>query len=392
MREEGIHWKPIAKEPPKRRLGSSPPFLSPKAIPSNRTSNPVVLSSQEKKRPLLPMISMGFFIVFSYGLLLSGPSHPTVRSLSLVFTSIMLEAMPFMLIGSLVGGVIEAFVGHERMASLLPKSRVKTILMAGLMGFVFPVCECAVVPAVRRLIGKGVPASAAIAYLLSAPIVNPIVMVSTAMAYNFDVGVAVQRTVLGYAIAVSVAFFMDWWMQGTGEVLKGGAPAISNTPISCSHGHTGCGCGPSPAQGTQENFPSKCHKVLRSAADDFLAVAHFLVIGAFIAALAQTCLERKLLLDYVEIPLLPSFCMVALAALLNLCSGSDAFIAASFRGLMPYSSQMAFMVTGPIFDLKLFLMYQTIFRRRALITLISSIAIVIGLICLGLEWMPGEAP
>ena len=134
-----------------------------------------------------------FFLAAALVFLPSGSESGALNSLAIVFISIVLEAIPFMLIGSLVGGLIEAFVSRERMATFLPRKGWLTVCVAAGAGIVFPVCECAVVPVVRRLIGKGLPLSAAIAYLLGGPIVNPIVAASTTLAYAFDWRIVILR-------------------------------------------------------------------------------------------------------------------------------------------------------------------------------------------------------
>jgi uncharacterized membrane protein YraQ (UPF0718 family) len=123
--------------------------------------------------------------------------------------------------------------------------------------------------------------------------------------------------------------------------------------------------------------------------DDFLAVGHYLVIGAFIAALAQTYIDRSSFLSLTAVPVLAVVLMMILAILLNLCSEADAFIAASFQGLMPMPAQMAFMLTGPMFDLKLLFMYQTVFKRRAIAVLATLILLGILVVAVGLEMING---
>jgi uncharacterized membrane protein YraQ (UPF0718 family) len=123
--------------------------------------------------------------------------------------------------------------------------------------------------------------------------------------------------------------------------------------------------------------------------DDFLAVGHYLVIGAFIAALAQTYIDRSSFLSLTAVPVLAVVLMMVLAILLNLCSEADAFIAASFQGLMPMPSQMAFMLTGPMFDLKLLLMYQSVFKRRTIAVLATLILAGVLAIAVGLEMVNG---
>jgi uncharacterized membrane protein YraQ (UPF0718 family) len=148
-----------------------------------------------------------------------------------------------------------------------------------------------------------------------------------------------------------------------------------------------CGCGSSHA--TSDSWVDKAGVAFTHAMDDFLAVGHYLVIGAFIAALAQTYIDRSSFLSLTAVPVLSVVLMMALAILLNLCSEADAFIAASFQGLMSMPAQMAFLLTGPMFDLKLLLMYQSVFKRRAIVVLASLILAAVLVIAVGLEMING---
>ncbi len=328
----------------------------------------------------LPALFLAAAIFF----LPSGLEASSLNSLAIVFISIVLEAIPFMLIGSLVGGFIEAFISRERMATFLPRKGWLTVCIAAGAGIVFPVCECAVVPVVRRLIGKGLPFSAAIAYLLGGPIVNPIVAASTALAYAFDWRIVILRLCLGYGIAVVIGMLMGRLFAGS-EAIKDNGAALENNASSCSchhhsHVHT---------HATSDNWVDKAGAAFTHAMDDFLAVGHYLVIGAFIAALAQTYIDRSSFLSLTSIPVLSVVLMMVLAILLNLCSEADAFIAASFQGLMPMPAQMAFLLTGPMFDLKLLLMYQSVFKRRAIVALATLILAAVLAITVGLEMING---
>ena len=355
-----------------------------------------------------------FFLVVAIFLIPTGDESGALNALAIVFVSIVLEAIPFMLFGSLVGGLIEAFVSRERMATFLPKKGWLTVFIAAGAGMVFPVCECAVVPVVRRLIGKGLPFSAAIAYLLGGPLVNPIVAASTALAYAFDWRIVILRLALGYGIAVVIGTLMGWLFTGT-DAVKDDSDTFRNNTSSCGchhhqleHDHrlacTGkaqtlpvtinqisntmpCGCGSSHA--TSDSWVDKAGVAFTHAMDDFLAVGHYLVIGAFIAALAQTYIDRSSFLSLTAVPVLSVVLMMALAILLNLCSEADAFIAASFQGLMSMPAQMAFLLTGPMFDLKLLLMYQSVFKRRAIVVLASLILAAVLVIAVGLEMING---
>ena len=302
-----------------------------------------------------------------------------------------------MMLGSLIGGAIEVFVSRERLAMLQPKKGWLTVCIAAGAGSVFPVCECAVVPVVRRLVGKGLPISAAIAYLLAGPIVNPIVAASTALAYAFDWRMVILRLVFGYGIAVAIGLIMghlfrdETALRENRRAVDGNEPATGCRDLPMARGPAGgsgmtksdflsgepakpcaCGCGqavPSILDGWVDGWVDRAGAAFRHAMDDFLAVGHYLVIGAFIAALAQTYIGRSSFLDLAAMPFLSIALMMVLAISLNLCSEADAFIAASFQGLLSVPAQMAFMLTGPMFDLKLLLMYQSLFRFRAIVVL-----------------------
>lgn len=356
------------------------PFLQALlTLRQSRDKSPAMLKSGALPSPTHPSTGSGsgaMRTLFSMAIVLAmilvipvGPLKGPYNALATIFSSIVLEALPFMLFGAFVGGLIEAFVSRERMASLLPNTRLGTVCTAAAMGLVFPVCECAVIPVVRRLIGKGLPFSAAIAYLLAGPIVNPIVAASTLLAYGLSWEVTALRLGLGYFIAVAVALILGSLFPAR-TALREGLDAVSVPACAC-------GCADSPlkpfAQVTDAlHTPSvrtRLRQALRHGAADFLGVGHYLIIGAFVAALAQTFVDRSALMGMMEAPIISVLIMSGLAVALNLCSEADAFIASSFRGLVPLPGQMAFMLTGPMFDLKLLLMYQVIFRKRAILAL-----------------------
>lgn len=345
--------------------------------------------SATPKRPTLGVICEALFLVAALWLLLWPPGGAGHRSLPLIFASIVLEAMPFMLLGALAGGMVEAFLSRELMVKLLPRRGWVTVFAAAAMGLLFPVCECAIVPVTRRLARKGLPAAAAVAYLLGGPLVNPVTAASTALAYRFDWSVVAARLGLGYLIAVGVALLMGRLFKGQQAFV----PGLDNPFAGMFHDHQhgpGCACGHAAAESPA--FSGKLMDALQHAAADFLSTGQFLVVGAFVAALAQTWISREAFLGIASNPLLPTLLMMALAAALNLCSEADAFVAASFRGIIPLPAQMAFLLTGPMLDLKLLLMYQTLFRKRAILVLATAITLSVLAASLALAYVWRAAP
>jgi uncharacterized protein len=303
--------------------------------------------------------------------------------LSISFVAIMVEAMPFMLLGSIVGGLIEAFLPQELVSRLLAGRKNKAVFIAAGLGLIFPVCECAIVPVVRRLLHKGVPLSSAIAFLLGGPIVNPIVAGSTWLAYRADWSFLGVRMICGYTIAVAVAFIMSFLFRKRNILLDEAPSGLASASVCCGH-DDGAGA---------DGMAARFFAALQHACDDFFDVGRFLVIGAFVAALARTTIGVDALRDLLTSPMMAIIMMMGLAIALNLCSETDAFIAAGFRGVLPDTAQMAFMVLGPMLDMKLLLMYLTMFRKRAIVTLVFLIFVAVlaamMLLQYGLGGLPG---
>ncbi|AFM26166.1 permease [Desulfomonile tiedjei] len=302
------------------------------------------------------------FLIFAAGLLVFGKGlgiDTAVNDLSISFVAIMLEAMPFMLIGAVIGGLIETFIPQEWVSRILAGRTHTSILIAAGLGAVFPVCECAIIPVVRRLLHKGVPASAAIAFLLGGPIVNPVVAGSTWLAYRGDWTFLGTRMVFGYGIAVAIALIMSFLFQQKDMLLED-AHALT---------HSACGCGAHDHGDSHRSVTQRLLAAFQHACDDFFDVGKFLVIGAFVAAGCRTIIGVDVFRELFASPGLAIIAMMALAMALNLCSETDAFIAAGFRGVLPDTAQMAFMLLGPMLDVKLLLMYLTMFRKRTILVL-----------------------
>lgn len=313
-----------------------------------------------------------------------------------------------MLIGSVIGGLIETFINSERMMAVLPKRQWQTIMLAAGLGLLFPVCECAIVPVVRRLARKGFPLGAVIAYLLGGPIVNPVVGASTLLAYSGDWTIAAVRLGLGYALAVGVGFFMSWFLNARQAFVKEVVNAGKSNPHSeghdhalspsehshdhepqattaCHEGHI-CTCGHHHSHQSRSGWAGKITGVLEHASEDFISAGRYLIIGAFVAALANTYIEREVFAGLAQVPGVAILIMMLLAVALNLCSEADAFVAASFRQIVPMSAQMAFMLLGPMLDFKLLLMYRTLFKPKAIILLsVSVFVLVLAVACL-FQW------
>jgi uncharacterized membrane protein YraQ (UPF0718 family) len=293
------------------------------------------------------------------------------------FLALIFEGIPFVFLGSLISGVIAAFIPSRVITGLLPKNRLVATLVSGLLGIIFPVCECGIVPIVRRLLHKGLPLSCGVTYMLASPIVNPIVIFSTFFAFRAQAPVLNTglRIGLGYLVAVLVGLAVGF--------LKPDAILRKADRKTSSQKRAGFRIAPLPdiqPGNSGASIIGKTVGAVRMASDDFLETAFYFTIGAAIAATFNTAVDQQLILPLASHPTLSIMAMMVLSGILTLCSTSDAFIAATFV-TFPMVARLAFLVFGPMFDLKLFFLYSVIFKKRFVIALGIGLFLVVGLLC-----------
>jgi uncharacterized membrane protein YraQ (UPF0718 family) len=280
------------------------------------------------------------------------------------FLSVLLEGVPFILAGVLLSGVIDAFLPSQVIARWVPRHAAGGILMGGALGAILPMCECGIVVVIRRLLQKGLPLSTAMAYMLAAPVVNPIVALSTWAAFRgMDPWQMMSwRIGISFGLAVAVATVVHF--LGRKFVLR---DDLATQDVA----------GATPTRSLVE----KSSHAVRSAVSDFRDVTFYFVIGVAIASLFNTAINQQIIMPLAEDRGLSVASMMGLAALLSLCSTSDAFVAATFVAF-PAAAQIAFLVFGPVVDLKLLFIYQMVFRRRFIVVLVLLLAVLTWLACL----------
>ncbi|QJD88468.1 permease [Cohnella herbarum] len=278
-----------------------------------------------------------------------------------IFLSMIMEAIPFVLIGVLISGLIQSFITERWIARIMPRNRFLASLFGCSVGILFPSCECGIVPITRRLLGKGVPLNAGIAFMLTGPIINPIVLFSTYIAFGNDWRVVAIRAGMAFAVALAVSMtiallFPVMPLKNYGQQVA----ATSEQPLVKSV--------------KQPIFPRIGH-VLSHAVDEFFSVGKYLVLGAFIAACMQTFIPTSSLLQLGNNPLTASLVMMGLAFTMSLCSEADAFIASSFRSTFSMGALSAFLVFGPMIDIKNTLMLLGTFRGKFVLALIALVSV-----------------
>ena len=299
---------------------------------------------------------------------------------ALSFLSILLEGVPFVLLGSIISGVVDVFVSSERMQRILPANPAAAIGVAGLLGLIFPMCECGSVIVIRRFLRKGLPLSAAVTYMLAAPIVSPLVAISTYAAFRGQSPLVMTslRLTIGYLLALAVGFIV--------HRLPASAILREENTAPATRKRTGLSITAAPV--AQQDFSSiiasaspakKLLLAVQSATADFLDVTFFFIIGTAAASIFNTALDQKILEGLATHPPTAIAALMGLAAILAVCSTTDAFIATTFR-IFPFAAKLAFLLFGPVFDLKLFWLYGLVFKRRWVVALALALFTVIAFI------------
>ena len=287
-------------------------------------------------------------------------AYPAVEAGATVFVAIVTQATPFLVLGVLLSAAITAFVPPGFWIRALPSRPALAVPVAGAAGCVLPGCECASVPVAGSLMSRGVAPAAALAFLLSAPAINPIVVISTVVAFPGQPQMALARFVASLATAVAMGWL--WLRLGRGEWLR--IPDRSHL-----HGAT------------------PWHTFRLTAAHDFLHAGGFLVIGALAAAVMNVAMPTSWMQALADHPVLSVLGLALLAVVLSICSEADAFVAASFTSFS-LTARLAFLVVGPMVDLKLFSMQAGLFGRAFATRFApTTFAVAVGVSCLVGWWL-----
>jgi uncharacterized protein len=295
-----------------------------------------------------------------------------VTNFRIIFSSLLLQAVPLVMMGAFVAALIGAFVPGSVFTRLARLPEPLQIPAAAVAGFAFPVCECGSVPVARRLVARGVIPSAAVTFMLAAPILNPIVIASTFIAYRGrDIlwPMVLGRAGLGFAAAMAVGWVIgprrdDFLRQVPTEDLS-----------ACGYHEDGPGCACGETHDCDRRREPRRRQFCNYLAGDFAFMGRFLILGAAVAAALQTVVPQSILGSVADTPVVSILTMMALAFALSLCSESDAFVAASFVqfGVGP---QLAFLVFGPMMDAKLAFLYNATFSKGFLRTVVGVAAAV----------------
>jgi uncharacterized membrane protein YraQ (UPF0718 family) len=345
----------------------------------------------------------------------------------LVFTSILYEALPFIILGAILAGILEELVPQGLIPRLglyvarllkrivprpvfrhvcfpplrfLSRNRPIQIILSAWLGLLFPMCECGIIPVMRRLLRKGLPLSCCVSYLLAGPIINVVVMLSTYMAFyaretDLDskgqpdyqlggVGMTILRVTLGFFVAVGTSFIVEWQYRRHGSKLLAplAVPGGSVGQADDEDDHVWNQLRRNWSNGTGrikvvwDWSKQRLGNIAETGLHDFVDITVYLILGALLAAFTRQVINPEEVAKLgKDLPVLAIIITMALAILLCLCSEADAFVAASFFALLRPSAKLAFLTLGPMLDFKLYFMYTRVFKLRLIWTIILSVVV-----------------
>ncbi len=318
-----------------------------------------------------------------------------------IFLSLLVEAMPFLLLGVLLSGLLLLFVDERKLVKAMPRNPILGALVGSLMGFLFPVCECGNVPVARRLLMLGVPVPVAIGFLLAAPTINPIVIWATWTAFREQWEIVVLRIVFSLLIATIVGWVFSTQrdprplLQATVarsmprlEIVD--KPVMADDkPMLLQSGTFLLGQAGQPrrmdasvlqasllASSTKKPLPDRLNLFLENTVQELRELGGVLVLGSAIAAIIQAFVPRDLILGLGQGPVTSIAAMMLLATLISICSTVDSFFALSFASTFTSGSLLAFLVFGPMINFKGIGLLFSVFRTKTVIYLIALPALL----------------
>lgn len=310
-----------------------------------------------------------------------------------LFLSLLVEATPFLLLGVAFSSILAVFVDERQLIAYTPRHPVLAAIAGSLFGCLFPVCECGNVPVARRLITQGASSALAIGFLLAAPTVNPIVFWATWVAFRDQPTMVFWR--IGLTILISVIIACVFSVQKDLRPFLQSAiarylpsPEPEPVPALVGSGSSLLNKGTYLLQSTGSikldqplmatvgaatlpklSWRTKLQAVLEMMLQEFRELGAVLVMGSAIAATVQVAIPREWILALGQGPITSILAMMLLAWVVSICSTVDSFFALSFSSVFTSGSILAFLVFGPMIDLKNISLLLTTFRTRAVVYL-----------------------
>lgn len=284
-----------------------------------------------------------------------------IKNFSTIFTSVIIEAMPFIMLGTLLSAIIQVCVSEEMILKLIPKNKFFGIFIASIIGIIFPVCECGIIPIATKLVKKGMPKSIAITFMLAVPIINPITIMATYYAFYNKPEVIFIRCICGVVNSMLIGYIISV-VEEDNDILCEDKKMNNKKCI--------CGC-----EDNKSYNKSKLSDIINHTSIEFYEIGRYLIIGALLSAAFQVVLSKNTIMILGKHYILSVLVMIVMAYVLSICSSADAFIAKAFLGQFTFGAIITFLLFGPMLDIKNTIMLLGNFKRKFVFELIIFICI-----------------
>ena len=305
-----------------------------------------------------------------------------------IFQGLLIEALPFLLLGVTIAGLARWMVPQSAWVRRLPRNPLLAPIVGALLGFALPACECGNVPVARRLLASGAPLGTGFGFLFAAPVLNPIVLASTWAAFPDKTWLLWARPAGAFAIALALSALLGLIPESRllqAALLEERRLSQPLSSLGLLERRTGMvGAGPARPERQSQTKALAPHELLSHSTREFLSLLTLLVLGSALAAVVQTWLPRSWLLALGSAPTLSVLALMLLALVVSVCSSVDAFLALGFAAQVTPGALLAFLLLGPVVDLKLAGLFTVLLTPRAIA--ITSLAASLMVLLIG-QWV-----
>ena len=328
---------------------------------TDKILNKYFMSFMDPKNTALNLemnIKVGVFFILSISLLLLleiPNAYSYIQSIVTVFLSILLQAIPFILLGAFISAGIQIFASTGWIMEKITNGRWYSFFIAAVAGFFMPICDCGMVPIISGLLKKDTPLPQTITFWLSSSAVSPIVIISMLYAFPNQPYLAAVRVITGLIIGVMAGIILKLINLETKDVTKGNRRVqnIGKDILDLKY------------DGTK----GKIEAVFAGAKVEFFRVAEYVIIGSLISSVLQTVMPQTMKSFIGNNYIIQFIVMIAAAMLMSACSTSNAFIGKSFSNNFSIVPIISFIVMGPMLDLKNMVMLSEILKKKFLLLL-----------------------
>lgn len=296
-----------------------------------------------------------------------------IQDVAIIFTSILLEALPFITLGVVLSAIIQEFVPDTFFRKFIPKNPLLSSISGLLMAFFIPACDCAIIPVSTRLLKKGVPLNVCVTFMLASPIINPVVIFSTSYAFGYIFpNMIIYRTLFGTLIALIVGFLMSF-INKRSEVLNLYTQRMNVDDLPL------CSCG-FDRKGGKVTITERIYSIIYNAKEEFLSIIKYMIIGVLLASIAQVFVYNTAISSITQNNILQIIVMMLFAFFIALCSTADSFVAKTFLNQMSNNSILAFLLLGPMLDIKNTFVLLKNYNKKYIVKLLISVFALVFII------------